>query len=392
MIALSRLLRSRAFQCSALVALTLILRILSRSGPYYSDASRHIQAIESGLLVIHPPGYFLFNLAGLILSRLLHVSAGTALQILNIGFSTAGTAAFYLLACRLTATPFWLAMAYACSPMVWFAGDIHSTYAAMTFFAPLLILLVQAENRFVAGCVVWALLTGFRQSDGIFVLPWLVYEARRFGWKERIIGVATAIPLIAVWWIPTVERYRGGLLSPLRYSSDQARGLAQGVLTGVSIHAAVTAFHAVSGLIMMWGALTPFVALGAFASVRNHVARSMTIFLAPGVAYCLLYFISDGLYLVYAAAAGMMLAEACLERWSPKQRTILYASAACASVIFMVCGHTADGKHSRGRAVADAYFLKYSVPSLKAQYDPRLASLLGACGDKSVNGVCKQVE
>jgi hypothetical protein len=392
MLAFPHLLRSRASQCSALVALTLILRILSRSRPYYSDASRHIQAIESGMLVIHPPGYFLFNLTGLFLTGLLHVSAATALQILNIGFSTAGTAACYLLGCRLTATPFWLTLAYVCSPMVWFAGDIHSTYAAMTFFTPLLIVLVQAENRFVVGCMVWALMTGFRQSDGIFVLPWLVYEARRFGWKERIIGVAAAIPLTAVWWIPTAQRYHGLLLSPIRYSGDQARGLAQGVLTGLNIHAAVNAFHAVSGLMVMWGVLTPFVCLGALASVRNRVARSMTIFLAPGVAYCLLYFISDGLYLVYAAAAGMILAEACLEKWSPNQKTILYAFTACASMIFMICGQTADGKRSRARAVTDAYFLKYSVRSLKEQYDPRLASLLGACGDKSVNGVCKQVE
>jgi hypothetical protein len=39
--------------------------------------------------------------------------------------------------------------------------------------------------------------------------------------------------------------------------------------------------------------------------------------------------------------------------------------------------------------VTDAYFVRYSVPSLKEQRDPRLARLLGACHDQSVMGVCK---
>ncbi|HEY2469680.1 MAG TPA: hypothetical protein VGI45_17815 [Terracidiphilus sp.] len=392
MIAFRRLLRYRAFQGNVLVLLTLILRIVSRSGPYYSDASRHAHAIESGLLVIHPPGYFLFNVTGLFLSHLLRVSAADALQILNVAFSAAGAAVFYLLVSRLTSipSPFWLSLAYICSPIVWFAGDIHSTYAAMTFFAPLLILVMLGESRLILGCMIWAVMTGFRQSDGFFVLPWMLYEALRFGWKERLIGVSAAIPLVAVWWIPTAARYRSGLLSPIRYSGDQVNGLAQGVLTGqFNIHAAVNAFHATSGMIMIWGVLTPLVCLGAIASVRNPLARSMTIFVAPGVAYCLLYFISDALYLAYAAAAGMILAGVYLAKWSPKKRDITYALAICVSMIFMICGHTAVGKRSESRAVADAYFLKYSVPSLKEQSDPRLASLLGACDDKSVRGICK---
>lgn len=374
-----------------MVLLTLILRIVSRSAPYYSDASRHIGAIESGRLVIHAPGYFLFNVAGFYLSHLLHVSAGNSLQILNIAFSAAGSAIFYLLVSRLTAvsSPFWLSLAYLCSPIVWFAGDIHSTYAAMTFFAPLLILVVQGENRFIGGCVIWAAMTGFRQSDGLFVLPWMIYQSFRFTSRDRIIGTAAAIPMIAVWWIPTATRYHGGLLSPIRYSGDQAHGLAQGILTGISIHAAVNAFHATSGLIVMWGLLTPLVCLGALTSLWNPLARSMTMFIAPGIAYCALYFISDALYLVYAAAAGMILAEIYPAKWTAKRKEILYAVALCMSAIFMVCGHTAHQTRSRVRAVADAYFLKYSVPSLHEQDDPRLASLLGACNDKSVHGVCK---
>lgn len=129
-----RLLQRPLFQCGVLILLTLLLRIASASEPYFVDAPRHIRAIESGRLVIQPPGYFLFNVTGFFLSHLLHVSAGGALHILNVAFSVAGVAVFYLLLLRLKmGSPFWLALAYTCSPIVWFSGDIHSSYAAMTF-------------------------------------------------------------------------------------------------------------------------------------------------------------------------------------------------------------------------------------------------------------------
>ena len=388
-----RLLRSRALLCGLIALVTLVLRLLSASGPYYVDAITHVYVIEHGILVMHPPGYFLFNAIGFVLSHLLHVSAGSALQILNIAFSVAGAAVFYLLVSRIAAitSPFLLALVYVCSPIVWFAGDIHSTYAAMTLFAPLLILIVECEQSFIWGCVLWAVMTGFRPSDGVFVLPWMVFQALRFPWKKRLIGMAAAIPLVAAWWIPTAELVHSNMASPLRFSGMQVHRLAQGILSGhVGIHALVNVFHAAAGATMTWGLLTPFVCLGVAAFARNAVVRSMTVFLAPGVVFLFLYFISDGLYFAYAAAAGMVLAGVYLARWSPRQRQAGYAVAIAASLLFMGCARPADGKSSRVRAVADAYFLKYSVRSLKAKKNPRLASLLGECHDSSVLGGCKE--
>jgi hypothetical protein len=89
---LPRLFRLPLFQCIVLILLTLALRIASASGPYFVDAARHIHAIESGKLVIHTPGYFLFNASGFAISHLLHVSAGSALHILNVTFSVTGVA------------------------------------------------------------------------------------------------------------------------------------------------------------------------------------------------------------------------------------------------------------------------------------------------------------
>lgn len=389
---LPRFLRSPSFQCGSLALLTLVLRLASASEPYFVDAPRHIYAIESGKLVIHTPGYFLFNLSGFVLSHLFRISAGTALQVLNVAFGVAGVVIFYLLIARLSPgeSAFWLSLAYACSPIVWFSADIHSSYASMTFFAPLLILLVEADQRFVWGCVVWAVMMGFRPSDGVFVLPWMLIHSARSPWKQRLVGASAAIAIVAAWWIPTAKRYGGSLLLPLSSSGQQLHGLAQGILTGhLGVHAAVNAVHTVAGMIMTWGLLTPAVLLGTTLWTRNVTARSMTIFLLPGIAFFLLYYFSDGPYLAYTASAGMVLAGVYLTRWPlPTQRTI-YAVAISASAVFMIFARPANGKPSTLRAVTDAYFVRYSVPSLKEQRDPRLAELLGACHDEGVAGVCK---
>jgi hypothetical protein len=260
----------------------------------------------------------------------------------------------------------------------------------MTFFAPLLILVLEVDRRFVWGCVVWALMTGFRPSDGVFVLPWILFHSMRCPWKERTAGIFAAIAIVAAWWVPTAKRYGGGLLLPLSSSQMQVHGLAQGILTGhLGVHAVVNAVHTVAGIIMTWGLLTPAVYLGAIAWKRSTIARSMTIFVVPGLAFFLLYYFSDGPYLAYIAAAGMVLAGVYLaNRPLVIQRTI-YAVAICASVLFMILARPATGKPSTLRAVTDAYFVRYSVLSLKEQRDPRLAKLLGACHDQTVEGVCR---
>jgi hypothetical protein len=260
----------------------------------------------------------------------------------------------------------------------------------MTFFAPLLILVLEADRRFVWGCVVWALMTGFRPSDGVFVLPWMVFHALRFPWRQRLAGVLVAIAIVTAWWVPTAERYGGSLLLPLSSSRQQVHGLAQGILTGhLGVHALVNVVHAAAGVIMTWGLLTPAACLGVARWKQNPLARSMTIFLAPGMAFFLLYYFSDGPYLAYIAGAGMVLAGVYLANRPPATQRTIYVAATCASALFMFLARPADGPPSKIRAVTDAYLVRYSVPSLKEQRDPRLAKLLGACHDTGIQGVCR---
>lgn len=376
-----------------LVLLTLLLRGISASSVYFVDGPLHVAAIERGTLIIHPPGYFFFNVLGLIVSKALHCSAADALQWINIGFSVAAVAVFYLLVSRVLSnqsSAFWLSLAYACSPIVWFSAEIHSTYAAMTFFAPLLILLVEAEERFVWGCVVWALMMGFRPSDGIFVLPWMLYQSIRFSWSRRIVGAFAALMITALWWVPTAVRLGGGLLGPVSSSHAQVDSLAQGILAGdFTIHAVVNAIHTIAGTIVSWGLLMPAVVLGAVSlTPKNRVARSMVVFAAPGLLFFLLYFFSDGTYLAYAIAAGMILAGLFLEQKNTAVQRVWFATAIATSLLFMFTARPSD-KPSKSRAIVDAYFVRFSVPSIKQHRARRLAELLGACHDSTIRGGCR---
>ena len=140
---------------------------------------------------------------------------------------------------------------------------------------------------------------------------------------------------------------------------------------------------------MTWGLLTPAALLGAAAWARNATALSMSIFLAPSLLFFLFYYFSDGPYLAYTAIAGVVLADVYLRAQPPAIQRAIYAIATCASLLFMISARPANGSPSTLRAVTDAYFVRYSVPSLKEQRDSRLAELLGACRDSTVQGGCK---
>ena len=176
----------------------------------------------------------------------------------------------------------------------------------------------------------------------------MLFHSLRFPWKTRLLGVATVVPLVAAWWIPTAERYGGVLLSFLRYSGQQVEGLAQGLFAGhIGLHAFVNGFHAGAGTIMTWGLLLPAVCLGAAAGKANATARSMTIFMVPGLVFFVFYFVSDATYFAYMAAAGMVLAGIYLGTWPAKTRDTAYAVAVGASLLFMIFARPVDGKASK---------------------------------------------
>jgi len=381
----------RSVHLLGLGCFTLAMRLMAPSAPYFVDGPAHVRAILSGRLIIQPPGYFLFNLTGYALTKAAHLTPALALNVLNISFSVLAALVFYLLAshwfCRLHALL--LSLVYAASPLVWFAADVQSTYAAMTFFVPLLMLVLGAKGRFVAGCLVWAVLAGFRPSDGVFLLPWMLWEARAHPWAVRIRGATMAALGMLVWWVPTAQRFGGGFLDPIKASRSQASGLAQGAMSHpLSAHSFNNMLRTGSAMVIAWGVMLPMVIAGAVSlSSRDRPGRSWLIAITPGIVFFLFYYMADATYLSFCVAPGLLIAGMLLKDWKEGRRLGFYSLAIAASILFMMTARPI-APTTRPRALFDAYGAKYSLWSLRHQYAPRLAALLGQCGRSEVLGTC----
>lgn len=384
--------RLMAAHTGILLLLTLMSRWASRSLPYFVDGPEHAKAIQVGTLIIQPPGYFLFELTGLMVSKLFHVSPSASLSIVNIMFGVSAVLVFYFLSTRFfdLQHSFMLSLAYAASPLVWFVSDIHSTYAAMTFFAPLLFLLVEAENHFVLGCLAWSFMAGFRPSDGVFVVPWMLYHGMSQTWSTRIKGGVVAVAGVLLWWLPTAKRMGGGFFSPITASRSMASKVAHGPLTShLSLLSLMNVIRGFSGMLIAWGILLPFLTIGAAILWRRHSAvKSSLIWMIPGISYFLLYYIADASYFSFCVAPGLLIVGFLLCDLAKPLRSAVYSCAITASLLFMFLAHPIE-PNSKPKALLDAYFMKYSVWSLKHQYGPTLSDLLGVCGQKDVLGACK---
>jgi hypothetical protein len=356
------------------------LRLSSLAPPFFADSFRHVNAIASGALTIQPPGYFLFNFSGLLATKLLNLSIPHALDVINISFGVAGVIVFYVLCCLLFEVQhaFLLSLVYACSPVTWFASDVQCTYASMTFFAPLLLFLVRGKKYFVWGCFVWALMTGFRPSDGFFVFPWMLYEAIEVSWSTRLKGAALAAFGGLLWWIPTAERFGGGILSPITKSRGQAAGVAKGVLTGhPTLYSLVNFIRGCTGMTLAWGILTPLVLIGIVWLFRDSLwVRSLIVWMAPGLAFFLFYFVSDATYFSYCVAPGLLVVGFFFLKLGRKGlQNAVYAAAVICTVVFMY-GARPVASRSRAGALINAYYVSFSAWAIWNQYGPTLQELM----------------
>lgn len=371
---------------------TLVARYFTLSQPYFVDGPHHVKAIEDGSFVVQPPGYFLFHFSGMMLAQLLHVSPAIALRVLNLSFGVGAVVVFFLL-CGYFFQPrhaLLLSLTYAASPLVWFVADIHSTYAAMTFFAPLLFLVMEARQQFLLGCLLWGVMTGFRPSDGFFVFPWMLYQSWGHSWLTKINGVVVSSLVLLLWWLPTAQRFGGTFFSPLTASGSTASHHAQGLLaTGFSRHAATDFLRGISGMMIAWGLLLPLIAVGAWLFWRrDRLAQSALLWMMPGILFFLLYYMADATYLSFCVVPGFLIVGLLLRRLSTLRQIAVYAAAVVVAIVFFL-GARSIPPTSKPRAVLDSYFLKYTAWSLRHQYAPRLAVLLGACGETDVLGDCQ---
>jgi hypothetical protein len=352
---------------------TLVSRLAYRSAPYYVDGPAHVTAISSGVVFIQPPGYYLFGETARWISILAHISPALSITALNVLFSVAGVLIFSRVAAHMFSErlAMLLSLAYAFSDTVWFVSDIHSTYAAMTFFGPALLYAVWIEENWWLAGLLWGAMTGFRPSDGVFLSPFVLFALWRKRPRDIVIFVLTSMSIIACWYVPTVKHFGGSLLSPLSASGSQVQRVANGLLTHASFTRKIgNLVHIVFGAFDAWSILAPFVVIGGLVA-KDKWSRQSLVWMGPGILFFICCFFSDAVYLSYAIAPGFILAGAALSRLRPKTSIIIASMAVLISFSQMMIARPL-APTTTSRAVLNSYLLQYSGWAIDHRYWSRL--------------------
>jgi len=296
-----------------LAVFTLATRLLFHGSIYFADGPHHLRSILDKTYIIQPPGYWLFNrIAGLFPDPVIAISA------MNISFSVAGVVVFYYTALFFTGRrgAFIAALAYSCIFFLWFSGEVHSTYVSQALFpiATFCALLhydrVKANWKLILAAILFALGAGLRPSDGVFLVPTLLYYSTARLPKSKAGIFLTSITLLCLIWItPTLIAYchvPGGIQGVLAYSRDIATQ--KSIATGVNSESLANVMRfTVPALVAFW----PVLAAAALSAVRNRQdwrVRMLAIWIVPGSLFFILSYISDAPYLDFLTAAVLLLA------------------------------------------------------------------------------------
>jgi 4-amino-4-deoxy-L-arabinose transferase-like glycosyltransferase len=337
---------------------------------YFGDGPEHIQSILTQTYVIQPPGYWLFNrIAGLFSDPALAITA------MNILFSTAGVVVFYYTAGLFTSrvNAFVAAMAYATIFYLWFSGEIHSTYASQILFpvATYYVLLLYERDRArwqlgLAACL-FAVGAGLRPTDGMFLIPMLVYFGMfRMPRRTGLLFLALAGLLCFGWLIPTWLAYKrmdGGMQEFTHYVAGVTR--IQSVFTGVRMYTIANfARYALPLLVGFW----PVLGIAARNAVRNwRDARTklLVLWIVPGSLFFMLSLISNAPYLDFLSAAILLLAVA-----SPRWMTV---SAVWNSIVFLALAPISSQKPAVN--VMNGFVLRCTRGGIEQRYNATFSQM-----------------
>jgi 4-amino-4-deoxy-L-arabinose transferase-like glycosyltransferase len=274
--------------------------------------------------VIQPPGYWLFNrIGGLFPDPVAAISA------LNIISSVIGVVVFYSTALFFTGrrNAFLAALAYSSIFYIWFSSEVHSTYASQALFPVATFCALLHYERNKASWLLWqaaaifAVGAGLRPSDGVFLMPMLVYySAVRLPRKRAVLFLGLTLVLCLAWIVPTCMAYHQSLgrvpgLDQTQEGVQEGiiayvrRLLAQrSILTGVNAGSIANVARYVLPLsVAFW----PVLAAALLNLVRNWKdwrIRMILFWIVPGSLFFVFSYIGDAPYLVFLSAAILLLA------------------------------------------------------------------------------------
>lgn len=303
---------SPALRCAGFILIAILVflsRFLTRGLPYFVDGPRLIDAIRQHTYVVQAPGYWLYARTGG-----LFPDPAFGLVFINECCSALGAAFLFLVCLDIgvsLAPAFLSALAAASVYFVWFAGDVHSSYATQLLFPVLASWFLIAYRRdgklwrLLAAAAALAIGTGMRPSDGAFLFPLFAVFLFRFARPRKHLWFAAALFAILClgWYVPTVRASHmvtqtvSGQMVPVADGSS--------VLFGAKpVDALANVLRLVLPIVVAFWMLVP----AWIAAGRRATAWPLLLWIAPGFLFFLLIHIANPAYLVFAVPALIVMA------------------------------------------------------------------------------------
>lgn len=359
--------------------MVLVSRVLTTGPVYFVDGPSHVRAALARTYLLQPPGYWLFNR---VIAFFPNPERG--IVFLNCAFSALGVVAFYY-AARLLVQKRVAQLGTAVYAVIffdWFAGGIHSTYASQLLFPVLLFFLLQLHSRrprlvyLIAAAASYAIGAGFRPTDGLFVgFMFLYYLIRRAPLRQALLSFAVATLLCLVWLVPTLDGFavQWGASSAVAYSGKITAEVSP-LFRGITYRSLANVTRFLVPLALAFCPLLPSI-FRTLAKLRNESVKLMWIWIVPGSAFMVLFYMADAPYLTFMTAAVLLLAMKQLDSVPPRLGTLLLASCLVFNMAFFWSFVPIRSK-SLAVNVLNVYAGKYTRFALRNQWQPNLSDLV----------------
>ncbi len=364
-----------------LALFTLIIRVRCRGDVYFADDPNYIRCILDKSYIIQPPGYWLFNrTAGLF------TNPAIAISVMNILFSVAGVVVFYytaqFFASRTSA--FIAALAYSSIFYIWFSGEIYSTHASQILFPVALFSVLlhyesdKASWKLWLAAVIFAVGAGLRPSDGVFLVPMLLYySVVRLPWHKAIPFFALSMALCLTWVIPTWFAYQShkrvlGMDQPAVEMQDVIAHMwmmmtYRSILAGVNSNSMANVVRYFLPLLV---AFFPILSVAIMNLARNRKdwrLQLMFLWIVPGSLFFIFSYMGNAAYLNFLSAVILLLAVG-----APRRMAV---TAAWNVLLFLSVAPIPS--HRLVVNVWNCYVVEYSRYGVQHQWWPFLSKLQG---------------
>lgn len=220
--------------------------------------------------------------------------------------------------------------------------------------------------------LLFALGAGLRPTDGMFLIPLVLYFAIfHMPRKEAVVFLSLITVFCISWLIPTwvaFERYDDGLKAFAAYVTYISRK--QSILTGARMYTLANPVRYVLSLFVGFWPVLGLVFRNSFRNWSDWRIKSLLIWIAPGSLSFILCLISDAPYLNYLTAAILLIALSTPGKWTGR---LLVVTALSNAIVFLAMGPVPSQKLAVN--IMNSFVLRCTRGGIEQRYNKILSQM-----------------